>query len=84
MELIDSDNRIRFNRWLHLGAHCFVVIGWRDGTAKSYEDAILSQLCAPPWSWTHLDQDPFDVSLRQVAVAGAILPSGEVLPKRDQ
>jgi hypothetical protein len=81
MELEDSENRIQFNQWMHLGAHCFLVLGWRDETTPAYKEAILDQLCASPWNWTWLDQDPFDVRLHRVAVAGAILPSGETLPK---
>lgn len=81
MDLKDSGNRIHFNRWLHLAKHCFLVIGWRDGTANSYKEAMLNQLCSPPWNWTWLKQDPFDVRLRHIAVAGTILPSGETLPE---
>jgi hypothetical protein len=81
MELEDSGNQIHFNRWIHLAAHCFLLIGWLEGTTDFYRKAVIMQLCSPPWNWTWLEQAVCAVLLRRVAIAGAILPSGETLPR---
>ena len=56
----DPESRIKFNLWVNLAAHCFLVIGWKEKTDDSYRRARLRDICDQPWHWTWLDQDPFN------------------------